>query len=830
MISFRRLKLKQRFLVSLIFVITLLFAGFGSTVYINRAQTTTETIDTVMLGNLLDLRTIVDVIHEKNMQQQAEQQERMREIRSQISWVDPDFPVYDLREARYEELTHGFSASDLTYLREKLPLKEYYNTGFPFIVNYDGALLVHPERNMENVADEPFFSQMRKGAFDKITYDDPSTGQTLWLYYMDVPEQELFIAGLIKEHDVFTAPILRVMALAGISFVFAYIIFILLVNALANSVTRPVKRISRVLESIARGELNQEVKMKNKDEIGQMGLSVNGIIKALQKTSQFAQEIGKGNYQHEFTPLSEKDELGKALLEMRQSLITARETELVRKADDDKRNWATEGLAKFGDILRQENDEMDKLTYNIISKLVEYLDANQGGIFLLNDENEKDVFLELVACYAYERKKFLEKRFDPEEGLVGACFQEKATMLLVDFPDDYINITSGLGGAVPRSLVLIPLKVNEECFGVLEIATLEKFEKHHVDFLERIAESIAATIGAVKTNIRTSRLLKQSQLQQEEMRAHEEEMRQNMEELNATQEEMGRKSLEMEGIMNALNISNYIIIYDLDGNILSINDAYLKLLGLSEKDVVGKHHSENIDMNGTKGEEYEKFWDDLRQGIIRIKESKVNINNNTYWMKETYGPILDSDGHPVKIFKVAHDISNFKKLEEELRDKEEKIRYNLEEIEESRTRVVRQGAEMEGYLEAINNALPCIEYNLDGKIIRINDAYMEYALQFGEITKNDILGRYHTDFVIPPEYAYSERYKEFWADLLAGNTRRMESEKNINSRQVFTREIYTPVKDERGRVFKIIRFNFDITEEKKAARELEQLRAERKNK
>src|SRR5690606_36254680 len=88
----------------------------------------------------------------------------------------------------------------------------------------------------------------------------------------------------------------------------------------------------------------------------------------------------------------------------------------------EQRNWINEGLTRFADILRAHNHSLSELSDQIIRHLVKYLNANQGAFFILNDDDENDSHLELNACYAYDRRKHLNKRCEIGEGLIGQTF------------------------------------------------------------------------------------------------------------------------------------------------------------------------------------------------------------------------------------------------------------------------------------------------------------------------------------------------------------------------------------------------------------------------
>jgi len=445
--------------------------------------------------------------------------------------------------------------------------------------------------------------------------------------------------------------------------IFGLLILVLVIAYLANSITRPIQKVTKSLAQMATGKVDRSMKqdIHTGDEMDDMTKALNISIDGLVDKAEFATSIGQGNLAVDINLLSNEDILGKALLNMRDSLSKAKQEEEERKEEEEKIQWANQGLASFTEILRQTNDGMVSLSDNIIKHLVRYLGAVQGGIFVKNEDDVHHVYYEMVAAFAYDRKKYLTKTYEEAEGLVGTCGAERNTIYLTEIPKDYIEITSGLGDANPSVLLLVPLKTEEVILGVIEIASLKKFEKHQIEFVEKIAQNIAATIHSVRVNEKTTVLLEQSQQQAEIMAAQEEEMRQNMEELQATQEESARKGAEMEGLINALNASNYVIEYDIRGYIRSVNDSYLDLLGYSREQIVGTHHSDGIDKSTYEEETYDEFWNDLLAGRIKKHTTKLQLNGRELLLLETYTPIYNEHGEINTILKIATDVTDIQK-------------------------------------------------------------------------------------------------------------------------------------------------------------------------
>lgn len=425
---------------------------------------------------------------------------------------------------------------------------------------------------------------------------------------------------------------------------------------LVRTITKPINYIKDVVVKLGRGELVEDKKTKfSNDEIGEMAVATDSLVNGLKATTAFAENIGNGKYDSQFSPLSDHDVLGNALLNMRGNLARVAE-------EDKKRNWTTEGLAKFGEILRSNNSDIEKLTDEIIGNLVKYLKANQGALYIVDDTGEnEDKTMSMASCYAWDKKKYLNQKVHMGEGLTGQAWQEGDVIYLTDIPNNFIRITSGLGDANPNAIVIVPLKVNEQIFGVVEIATFGSFKDFEIDFVKRIAESIASTISSVKINARTQRLLGESQQMTEEMRAQEEEMRQNMEELQATQEEMQRSQLESTAAMEVMNNSTCMIDYDAEGNIITANSNFLKLFGYSMDEIKGEHHKIFLHRDDRSTEAYRKFWKEISSGKSQRGEFKMQTKfGKDVWVYAQYSPITNRDGNVSKVTEIIFDITKYK--------------------------------------------------------------------------------------------------------------------------------------------------------------------------
>lgn len=296
----------------------------------------------------------------------------------------------------------------------------------------------------------------------------------------------------------------------------------------------PLRKINTALATLSAGQDSAEVTVKTGNELEDVAENLNDLRNRITTAAEFSRKIGAGDLEVEYDAQYANDILAKAVIEMREKL---KRSALLDKS----RVWHTEGIATFSKILQEEKDDLKKLCQALVSAIVNTVDANQATIFVVNNDNTQDVFLERTAAYAYDRNKYVEGKVYKGQGLVGQVWQEQKMVVLKKVPDNYINITSGLGTAEPSCVVILPMSYNDELMGIVEIAAFDVLSDQKIAFLEELTTNIASTLSGVKVTQRTKLLLEESKMMQESLQAQEEEMRQNMEEMQATQDMMTEK-------------------------------------------------------------------------------------------------------------------------------------------------------------------------------------------------------------------------------------------------------------------------------------------------
>jgi methyl-accepting chemotaxis protein len=233
----------------------------------------------------------------------------------------------------------------------------------------------------------------------------------------------------------------------------------------------------------------------------------------------------------------------------------------------------------------------------------------------------------------------------------------------------------------------------------------------------------------------------------------------------------------------AINKSQAVIEFNMDGTILTANDKFLKAMGYTLAEIQGKHHSMFVRAGTRDSAPYRNLWASLNRGEYTSGEFKrVGKNGREVWIQGSYNPILDASGKPLKVIKFVSDVTAQK----------------------------RRSLEDAGKIEAIGRSQAVIEFNLDGTIITANQKFLDTM----GYTLAEIQGKHHSLF-LEPSTRDSTAYQAFWASLGRGEYQSGEYKRSgKGGKPVWILATYNPILDDEGKPLKVVKFAADVTEQK----------------
>ncbi|TQV80077.1 PAS domain S-box protein [Exilibacterium tricleocarpae] len=252
------------------------------------------------------------------------------------------------------------------------------------------------------------------------------------------------------------------------------------------------------------------------------------------------------------------------------------------------------------------------------------------------------------------------------------------------------------------------------------------------------------------------------------------------------------QSADFAGQIKAIDMSQAVIEFNMDGTIITANENFLNAMGYRLDEVQGRHHSLFVEPRYRDSAEYRQFWAKLNRGEYDVHEYKrLGKGGKEVWIRASYNPILDLNGRPFKVVKYATDVT------------EQKL----------------QNADFAGQIKAIDMSQAVIEFNMDGTIITANDNFlnvMGYRL-------DEVQGRHHSLFV-EPQHRDSAEYRQFWAKLNQGEYEAHEYKRlGKGGKEVWIQASYNPILDLNGKPFKVVKYATDVTEQMNALKQIDKL-------
>jgi signal transduction histidine kinase/CheY-like chemotaxis protein/HAMP domain-containing protein len=270
------------------------------------------------------------------------------------------------------------------------------------------------------------------------------------------------------------------------------------VNQLAANLTTQVRAIADVATAVTRGDLTRSVTVDARGEVAVLKDNINEMIRNLKDTTH----------------------------------------------KNSEQDWLKTNLARFTRLLQGQR-ELETVVKLILSELAPLVGA-QLGVFYMMESTASDARLKLVAAYGYRARKSLPTEFQPGEGLVGQCALEQKRIVMASVPSNYLQISSGLGAAAPRNVVVLPILFEQQVKAVIELASFDQFSPTHLAFLDQLMEGIGVVLNNIEANSRTESLLKQSQTLARELQSRQEELQNTNEELAEKARLLSEQYIEVE--------------------------------------------------------------------------------------------------------------------------------------------------------------------------------------------------------------------------------------------------------------------------------------------
>ncbi len=316
---------------------------------------------------------------------------------------------------------------------------------------------------------------------------------------------------------------------------------------------RQFRKIGELLQRLQRGDIPEFSSGGSRDEIGNLERQLEAHISNLRKLARFSRSLASGDFTGRFEALSGEDELGSALLSLKKSLMGSLEESESRRIEEKNRTWSAQGLAKFSYLFREAEDNLHDLAGEVIRELVSYTEADVGALFItMESEKSGSPRLEIFGSYAFDREKHPERSFGFGEGLVGRAAMEKEPIYMTDMPRDYIKIRSGLGEDVPSAILLVPVILDNNVLGVMELASLGEIPAYQIEFIRQLGDALATTLAKVKANLQTRKLFEQTKKQAEALASQEKVFRENLLTLEKAQEASALREEEMRREIESL--------------------------------------------------------------------------------------------------------------------------------------------------------------------------------------------------------------------------------------------------------------------------------------
>ena len=610
---------------------------------------------------------------------------------------------------------------------------------------------------------------------------------------------------------------------------------ILIVRSILKDLGGEPQYVSEIVNQLALGKLNVNISSGNgQSNVGVMK-SVEMMIQGLTRTSAFAKEIGSGNLEKDLELLSSEDELGKALIEMKTNLLESREnTETAQREIDarsrlldqvsivsetDLKGYITYVNDKFCEVAQYTREELIGQNHNIVRHPDMPKDAfkalwatvGRGEVFRALVKNKKKdgtpyyvdgVFAAVLGTNG-KPVKYIGIRYDITE----ETYEKQAALGIVAAIDNSYAFIDNSYAFIEYDTTGNVVTANDNFLRIMEYSLSEIKGKNHSMFVDnstldrseytrfwndlntgipqagkftRLTKSGKKVVfQSVYSDVKDDmgRIIKVVNISTD-ITVETEVIIKNNEDIDALKREIDTR-------MKLVDEMCIVSETDLKGYITYVNDLHCEVSQYSREELIGAN--QNIVRHPDMSKDvFKELWATVGRGqVFRGPVKNRKKDGTPYYVDGVFAPVLGANGKPIKYIGVRYE----------------------------NTQVTIEKQASEGVVNAINASYAFVEFDVKGNIITANQRFLNLL----EYSLTDVVGKHHRSFV-DPSFANSADYQKFWDELGMGISQSGLYKRFTRTGKVkWLQAVYSPVKDEMGRIVKIVRIATDVTEATEAA-------------
>lgn len=630
---------------------------------------------------------------------------------------------------------------EATIINKQTKTQRFLDAGYAFIMSdnagFDGLMIVHPELEGVNIKTSPNLEQNAFYRFLVNNYNpfegenpiisirsrNSLLGEDVMVFYK-YNQAFRYYVGIVVPYSNFVQDELEKLIFLIINrFIIGMLVVMVVIYFFARTYTIQIEKVIDSMQKLNKGIIPDPIKFKGKDEFAKTTKAINILSYSRKELINQVQQVEQGNYNVKVKVKSDGDQLAISFNNMAKKLMTVEikhqhqlNMRLAEKDLFDKTRFS-KNLKEFAE--------------NALFSISQFLHSQIGALYVYDSYTKK---LHLQSSFGIELPKS-NPIIELGQGMVGKIAQHLEIIEIVkDIPTDFYTIDSGIGAGIPKELVLMPLSLNSQLLGVVELGSFSSFSETDMDLVNLLKDNLSISLSINQSRFETQALLEQIQVQTEELRVTNDTLEKQAQSLQVSEENLQVQQEELRVTNEELELQAQ--------SLMKSEEELTKQKEVLEKEVQKRQEAQTLlEMAVTKANAATKaksmFLANMSHEIRTPMNGVIGISDilsQTELTKEQQGYVKLITTSANNLLTIINDILDFSKIEAG-KIEMESIPFSLKRIIEDTADVLQfKAAEQNNELFTFID--PQVPLSLIGDPVRLQQVIMNLANNAVKFTEN----------------------------------------------------------------------------------------------